>query len=51
MKAIRGDLAVRGFIKNIANDTIIIQRPAVLFISHGLTVQPRTFRISLSKHF
>lgn len=46
-----GDLTLRGFIKNIANDTTIIQRPAVLFITQGLTVQPRTFGILLAKHF
>ncbi|HZU63228.1 MAG TPA: TonB-dependent receptor [Novosphingobium sp.] len=42
---------LRAFIKNIANDQTIIQRPQVLFISQGLTVQPRTFGVSLSRDF
>jgi iron complex outermembrane recepter protein len=46
-----GDLTLRGFIKNIANNATVIQRPAVLFITQGLTVQPRTFGVSVSKHF
>lgn len=46
-----GDLTLRGFIKNVANDKTIIQRPVVLLTTQGLTVQPRTFGVSLAKKF
>lgn len=46
-----GTVTLRAFIKNLANDRTIIQSPAVLFMTQGLTVQPRTFGASIAKTF
>ena len=39
------------FVKNIADDRTVIQKPSVLFVRQGLTVQPRTIGVSLRKSF
>ncbi|WP_067733469.1 TonB-dependent receptor [Novosphingobium naphthalenivorans] len=45
------DFRLSVFVKNIANDQTVIQKPSVLFITQGLTVRPRTIGLSLAKTF
>ncbi len=44
-------LALSVFVKNIADDRTVIQKPSVLFVRQGLTLQPRTIGVSLRKQF
>ncbi|MCC2978308.1 TonB-dependent receptor [Sphingomonas sp. PL-96] len=41
------NLTLGVFVKNIADDQTVIQKPSILFIRQGLTVRPRTIGASL----
>jgi outer membrane receptor protein involved in Fe transport len=45
------DVTLSLFVKNIADDKTILQRPSVLFLRQGLVLRPRTIGLSLGTRF